>query len=214
MFALRWQVSDDPATATTLGVLSPSEPAARITCRRPDDDLPPNVHVFITSFAGFRALVQEHTGLHLEPTLQNPRKLADFKPILGQILEPQLRPYAAWGWVDLDMVLGDVATFADSAGALVESALATGGPLHEPIVHDGASLTGWPTRTASAHHPIALLWDVWSSSFEGPHSSSWPPLSGQFTLLRNTRALAELWRHVPTVASPATQGAVVQECDN
>lgn len=196
------QVSDDPGTATTLEEVPPSKAAARLSCRRPDDKLPRNVHILITSFSGFRSLVRERTGLHLEPTLPNPRKLADFKPLLGELLEQQLRPYTAWGWVDLDMVLGDVAAFANSAATLVKSASSSGsaGPEPQVALPDGSSLTGWPNE-----YPTSLPWDVWSSSFEG--QPSWPPLSGQFTLLRNTRAHAELWRHVPTEASPATQGA-------
>lgn len=194
------QVLDDPAAATR-GVEPPPVPAALFACRRPDDDLPANVRVLSASLSAFRALVLERTGLQMSSELPDPRKLADFKPLLGEVLaEPWLRPYTAWGWVDLDCVLGDVAAFADAAAALTA---ASGDAAYRPS--DGISLTGWPSA-----HSGALPWDVWSSSFEG--QSSGLPLSGQFTLLRNAGALAGLWRHVPTEASAATQGGVRNGC--
>ena len=35
-------------------------------------------------------------------------KMNDVKPLLGALLEEELREYSHWGWMDLDVILGDL----------------------------------------------------------------------------------------------------------
>jgi hypothetical protein len=204
----------EEATGSSGGELAlhPS-PASVFTCRRPDDALPPNVLVYRISEAAFRALLLETTGLHLaggggrrggggsggeEEARLSPRKMSDFKPLAGELLASLLPPsrYDAWGWADLDLVLGDVGAFLDAANRLAEA-----GRVPE-VAAPGVAMWGWPDGGSA---PLLLPWDVWTSSYEG--QSSWPVLTGQFTLMRNTAAVNALWRSAPTEVSPATRGA-------
>lgn len=193
-------VSGESAAAPS----APAIPAAAFACRRDDDDLPSNVLVLSVGYPGFRALVYARTGVNFSVELPDPRKLADAKPLLGEVLaDPWLLPYAVWGWVDLDSVLGDVASFADAAAALARDAQA-GAVTASNSQGDnrGVARWGWPTY---GDPDSAKPWDIWSSTYEG-QAGGWPAVAGQFALLRNSPAHTGLWRHAPTIPSEATAG--------
>jgi hypothetical protein len=182
-------------------------PETAFACRRKDDVLPSNVLLLHAGLPAFHSLLRRRTGLDFFLSvfaLPDPRKFADLKPLIGNVLgTPWLAPYAIWGWVDLDMVLGDVAAFVDRAAATV---VAGSSSIRAP----GVAMWGWPAAVPGAAASPSLPWDVWTSTFEG--TSHWPVIAGQFTLFRNSPALAGLWRRVPTVASPATQGVSRRLC--
>ena len=196
-------VSGESAAAPT----TPAIPAAAFACRRDDDDLPSNVLVLSVGYPGFRALVLARTGVNFSVELPDPRKLADAKPLLGEALsDPWLLPYTAWGWVDLDSILGDVAAFADAAAALSRDGGAGAGG--EDDVSRGFARWGWPPYGDPGS---AQPWDVWTSTYEG-QARGWPAVAGQFALLRNTPAHSALWRHAPTTPSEATAGEDARVC--
>lgn len=75
-----------------------------------DDDTaynyPENVKRKICTFKSFRNKVQKKFDFKIK--LESPRKLCDFKPAYGYILEDELREFPYWGFCDIDTIMGNL----------------------------------------------------------------------------------------------------------
>lgn len=65
-----------------------------------------NVIITHLSFCEFRSKVQKKFDFQI--ALDSPRKLCDFKPAYGYILEEDIVQYPYWGYCDVDVILGDL----------------------------------------------------------------------------------------------------------
>lgn len=65
-----------------------------------------NIEILKMDFKSFRTLCQSKFDFPI--SLQSPRKLCDFKPAYGYILEDKLIGYSYWGYCDIDIILGDI----------------------------------------------------------------------------------------------------------
>ena len=70
------------------------------------DDLPPNVRLFETTLADYRALIGRKLGI--DPQWNDAYKLCDLKPALGFIHREALAGYDYWAFGDLDVIYGDI----------------------------------------------------------------------------------------------------------
>lgn len=72
-------------------------------------DYPENVHVTYMSFEEF---VQKLQRLYHFPLgIHSPRKICDFRPAFGEVLEKELQDFDFWGHCDLDIIWGDIRLF-------------------------------------------------------------------------------------------------------
>lgn len=67
---------------------------------------PKNVKREICTFSDFRKKVQRYFDFPV--CLNQPRKLCDFKPAYGYILEDELKNYPYWGFCDIDTIMGNL----------------------------------------------------------------------------------------------------------
>lgn len=72
-------------------------------------DYPDNVEVRRLPFESLRDRVAAHFNFPI--SLEQPYKLCDFKVAYGEIFEEELRGYDYWGYVDADVILGNVRSF-------------------------------------------------------------------------------------------------------
>lgn len=70
---------------------------------------PLNVRHIPFSLNEFNQLATDTLGFGV--SVQNPYKLCDFKPAFGTIFHHWLKGYCIWGYVDTDVILGDVRAF-------------------------------------------------------------------------------------------------------
>ncbi len=68
-----------------------------------------NVRVIDFSLAEFKNLVFKNTGI--TPLFSDPYKVCDFKPMFGKLFEDYLRKYDYWGYIDNDLLLGNVQSY-------------------------------------------------------------------------------------------------------
>lgn len=77
-------------------------------CARPSD-LPSNVELVSTTLSELRGRIRNRLGV--EPAIERPYHLCDFKPAYGVIFEKELGSYDWWGCTDLDLIYGDIGRF-------------------------------------------------------------------------------------------------------
>lgn len=70
---------------------------------------PPNVKMIEMSFEDYCQLVSKKLKIDFKP--DNPYKLCDIKPALGDIHADILRSYDFWGFSDIDLVYGNLRVF-------------------------------------------------------------------------------------------------------
>lgn len=70
------------------------------------DNWPANVHHHLTSLEETKRRFQKK--FDYEISLENPKKLCDYKPFYGYLLEEELREYDFWGHCDLDQIFGQI----------------------------------------------------------------------------------------------------------
>jgi hypothetical protein len=68
-----------------------------------------NVDVIATTFADYKAFVRTRLGLAFDPP--DPYKICDVKPALGRIHEQDIAGYPFFGYGDIDVIYGDLASF-------------------------------------------------------------------------------------------------------
>ncbi|MDR1568389.1 MAG: hypothetical protein LBS33_06900 [Streptococcaceae bacterium] len=71
--------------------------------------VPENVLVKQMTFAEMQNLVQSKLGSGV--SIEKPYKLCDYKPAYGEVFGNDLNGYDFWGWVDPDMIFGDLRKF-------------------------------------------------------------------------------------------------------
>lgn len=76
-----------------------------------NDEWPSNVEHILMSFEECRKKFQ--SKFPFEIRLDTPRKLCDFKPAYGYILEEELKDYDFWGYCDIDMIFGNIMKFIE-----------------------------------------------------------------------------------------------------
>lgn len=69
-------------------------------------DLPPNVSRLPFSLEDFKGRV--HDILELDPAIDRPYKLCDFRPVYGMLYPEIFAGYDFWGHCDADVVFGDI----------------------------------------------------------------------------------------------------------
>lgn len=74
-----------------------------------DNSWPQNVEYAYMSFEECQKLIQ--SKFPFEINLHSPKKLCDFKPFYGYILEDTISQYDFWGHCDLDLIFGDLDSF-------------------------------------------------------------------------------------------------------
>ena len=74
-----------------------------------DKPLPENVKFVRMSFEDIVQRVRD--VLKIEPALSDAYKLCDFKPAYGFLFPEIIAPYPFWGFVDIDLILGDISHF-------------------------------------------------------------------------------------------------------
>lgn len=77
-------------------------------------NFPQNVKVQYMSWEYFRSFIKERIkkDYSIEPSLDTPYKLCDYKPLYGVIFQEKLKDYDFWGNVDLtDSIYGDLRKF-------------------------------------------------------------------------------------------------------
>lgn len=80
-----------------------------ITDRHVGYPVPDNVTVIETDIKSLTQFFSERLGL--KANLYRPYKLCDFRPAYGYIYEEMLKGYDFWGYVDFDLVFGDIRAF-------------------------------------------------------------------------------------------------------
>lgn len=74
---------------------------------------PPNVEIIEISYQDYCQLVSKKLDIRFNPN--NPYKLCDIKPALGDIHAELLSGYDFWGFGDIDLVYGDLRAFFTQA---------------------------------------------------------------------------------------------------
>jgi hypothetical protein len=80
--------------------------------------LPDNVRVLLTSLAEVGALASKVWSADLTPKF--PYKVCDFKPSYGLMYPDIVRPYAYWGYTDLDICYGAIDRFVSAQDLLAQ----------------------------------------------------------------------------------------------
>lgn len=80
-----------------------------ISENRPAQELPRNMKFVEFTLENLHTLIYQKTGL--EPNIENPYKLCDFKPSFGIIFSDLLKDFDYWGYCDIDLVFGDLSRF-------------------------------------------------------------------------------------------------------
>ena len=70
---------------------------------------PPNVHVFYLTLEALRERIQALYGFPV--TLDRPYQLCNFKIAYGEIFARELEGFDYWGYLDSDLILGDIRHF-------------------------------------------------------------------------------------------------------
>ena len=68
-----------------------------------------NVKFINMEFNELRSLIQNKFDFKI--ILTSPYKLCDYKPLYGMVLSEYIKDYEFWGYVDLDLILGDLSSF-------------------------------------------------------------------------------------------------------
>eukprot|EP01035_Chromulina_nebulosa_P008255 gene8255-11187_t len=93
-----------------------SRPTASIfMCREATESLPSNVFVSIIGFTAWTNLMMKTTKVRAQP-LNNHNKQIDYKVIYGSLFEDTIlheTKYSHFGWMDPDILLGDVNLFME-----------------------------------------------------------------------------------------------------
>ena len=93
-----------------------SRPTASIfMCREATESLPSNVFVSIIGFTAWTNLMMKTTKIRAQP-LNNHNKQIDYKVIYGSLFEDTIlheTKYSHFGWMDPDILLGDVNLFME-----------------------------------------------------------------------------------------------------
>ncbi len=79
------------------------------TDNRKKYDYPLNMKVNYCSFDAIRDRVQKHFDFTI--SLEKPYKFTDFKPAFGVIFKEDINGYDYWGYVDQDVILGNISKF-------------------------------------------------------------------------------------------------------
>ena len=58
------------------------------------------------SFSEFSAFVSDRLHINFQP--EGPYKCCDIKPVMGYLLEDQIKVYDFWGFGDLDVIYGNL----------------------------------------------------------------------------------------------------------
>ncbi len=69
----------------------------------------PNVHFTKMSFEDYIQMAREKTGAEFKPA--NPYKLCDLRPLYPVVHYDDIKNYDFYGWVDMDLLLGDIRSF-------------------------------------------------------------------------------------------------------
>lgn len=72
-------------------------------------DVPANVKVDFTTFEKFKR--NRVSKVFKKYKMLNPYKISDYKPMFGVLFSEELTGYDYWGFMDSDIVLGDIRTF-------------------------------------------------------------------------------------------------------
>lgn len=75
----------------------------------PSNDTPDNITLIPCTLADIRELATAKLGVPVN--IAHPYKLCDFYTAYGKIFEDYLAPFSFWGTVDLDILLGNLASF-------------------------------------------------------------------------------------------------------
>jgi hypothetical protein len=131
--------------------------------------LPVNVRLERTGFAHYRERCAQALGLSLH--WERPYKLCDLRPALGVVHAADIAGYELWGWSDLDLVYGDLASCiarrAPGYAALSFSGTHLSGDLClfrtcDPVVGAFRSIRDWQRLMADERShtldEIALSW--------------------------------------------------------
>ncbi len=70
---------------------------------------PPNVSVRNITRSGLEALIRKKIGI--KPTIKDPYKICDYKPLYGTLFSEDASEYDFWGFTDLDMIYGNIRRF-------------------------------------------------------------------------------------------------------
>lgn len=65
---------------------------------------PRNLKLFPLTFAGLQVRIKAKFGM--DASLENPRKLCDYKPMYGDLFADLIGEYDYWGWGDCDLIYG------------------------------------------------------------------------------------------------------------
>lgn len=76
-------------------------------------DLPDNVTIRTVTFADYCQKVSNNLKINFQP--QSPYKLCDLKPCLAAVHPEDVTEYEFWGFGDIDVIYGDLASYIDDA---------------------------------------------------------------------------------------------------
>lgn len=85
-----------------------------ITDDRTEYDYPDNVKVIYQSWSEFSDLIKCKMSekLSIDPVLNHPYKLTDYKPLYGDLLQDYVKEYDFWGYTDIsDVIYGNLRKF-------------------------------------------------------------------------------------------------------
>lgn len=74
-----------------------------------DYSLSNNIRVELSSLSELRSKIENKINCSIK--LKQPYKLCDFKPAYGEIFSDQIQSYDFWGYLDADVILGDIRHF-------------------------------------------------------------------------------------------------------
>lgn len=76
------------------------------------EEWPENVSYIYMTWKECQELFQSRFSFQIQ--LKNPKKLCDFKPAYGYILEEEISQYDFWGYCDVDLIFGDLKKFINN----------------------------------------------------------------------------------------------------
>jgi hypothetical protein len=144
-------------------------------------NLPGNVFLRILSFPEWRAVFQKKIpGVFPPKSISNHHKQVDYKVLYGTLFEDILtkpeNSYSYFGWLDPDVILGDLISFMSK----------------NPSPSATAESSSFPSSSISWQH-----YDIYTSYYlTGYHEGT---VAGQITVFRNLAVYRHLWEYAPFI---------------
>ncbi len=77
-------------------------------CKIPKS-IPNNLYIHKTSYDEYKEMIKEKLNITISSS--NPIKLCDLRPFIGYLHHDVFKSYDFYGWIDLDLLLGDIRSF-------------------------------------------------------------------------------------------------------